>query len=135
MASDRSVSHAGSPSEDMLFAIEEELAAGDGDAYERRLSQDALVVLPEGTGLDREATVEAMNASPGWDEFALHERRALALGEDAALLTYRFVGRRGGDTYQAVLTSAYRRDAAGTWRLVHHQQTPMGPAASDDDQA
>lgn len=107
-----------------LYAIEEELASGDGDVYDRHLAADALVVVP-GAVLDREGTVAAMDASPGWDEFSLDERGVSELADDAALLTYRFHGRRGEDIYEAILASAYRRDPDGGWKLAHHQQTPI----------
>lgn len=62
-----------------LFAIERELAAGAGDTYRRHLAPDAIMVVP-GATLDRDATVEAMDASPGWDEFSSTRRAFDAWG-------------------------------------------------------
>ena len=47
------------------------------------------------------------------------------IADDAALLSYRFRGRRGDDfTYTALMGSVYvRRD--GAWRMAFHQQTPV----------
>jgi hypothetical protein len=108
---------------DTLLALDRELAGGDGDTYRRRLAPEAVVVVP-GAVLDRDACIAAMDASPGWDELDLADARAIALGEDAALLTYTFTGRRGeSEPYRAVLSSAWvRRD--GEWWMVFHQQTP-----------
>ena len=78
-----------------LLKIEHQLARGDGSTYDRHLHEAAVVVIP-GDSLDKPATVEAMNASPGWDEVSIGEERVRELGDDAALLTYVFRGRRGG---------------------------------------
>jgi hypothetical protein len=108
---------------EQLLRIEHELARGDGATYERHLAEGAVVVVP-GDVLDRVATVEAMDVSPGWDEVSIGEEAVRELGPDVALLTYLFRGRRGQDHYAATLSSAYVRDGAGCWKLAFHQQTP-----------
>jgi uncharacterized protein DUF4440 len=108
---------------EQLLRIEHELARGDGATYEQHLAEGALVVIP-GDILDRAAAVEAMDASPGWDEVSIGEEAVRELGPDTALLTYRFRGRRGQDHYAATLSSAYVRDGEGCWKLAFHQQTP-----------
>lgn len=108
---------------DELLPLERALAAGGGDAYRARLSADAILVVP-GQVLDRDAAIAAMDASDGWDAFGMDEPRALALGDHGAVLTYTFTGRRGDLKYRAVLASTYRRE--DEWRLVFHQQTPLG---------
>lgn len=108
---------------EQLLRIEHELARGNGDTYEQYLAEGALMVIP-GDILDRTAAVEAMDASPGWDEVSIGEELVQELGPDAALLTYLFRGRRGQDHYAATLSSAYVRDAEGCWKLAFHQQTP-----------
>jgi len=108
---------------EQLLRIEHELARGDGATYEQHLAAGAVVVVP-GDVLDRAATVEAMDASPGWDEVSIGEEQVRELGPDAALLTYLFRGRRGQDHYAATLSSAYVRDGEGCWKLTFHQQTP-----------
>ena len=60
---------------DSIWAIERELAAGRGDVYDRHLAAEAIVVVP-GMTLDKRATVEAMDASPGWDEWSFGEQTA-----------------------------------------------------------
>jgi hypothetical protein len=107
-----------------LLAIESELAAGDGAAYRRHLRDDAVVIVP-GEVLDRDSTTAAMDASPGWDEFALEDETVVPLGEDSALLSYRFSGRRGDLDYAAILSSAYVMTDEGEWKLAFHQQTPI----------
>jgi hypothetical protein len=108
---------------DAILEIERELAAGDGAVYRRHLREDAVVVVP-GQALDLEATVAAMDASPGWDSFEMTEERLVPLGPDAAILSYRFHGRRPDSEYTALLTSVYA-DEDGAWKLAFHQQTPL----------
>jgi Domain of unknown function (DUF4440) len=105
-----------------LLVVEHQLARGDGTTYQRHLDEAALVVIP-GETLDKPATVEAMDASPGWDEVAIGEESVRELGAGAALLTYLFRGRRGTARYEATLSSAYVRND-GSWKLAFHQQTP-----------
>jgi hypothetical protein len=107
-----------------LLAIEHELAAGDGDTYRRYLAEEAVVIVP-GQVLTRDETIAAMDASPGWDDFSIEGERVLPLGDAAALLTYRFRGRRGEASYEAELSSVYVGGPDGPWKLAFHQQTPL----------
>jgi hypothetical protein len=108
---------------DELLRIEHELARGDASTYDRHLAEGAIVIVP-GDTLDKLATVEAMEASPGWDEVSLGNELVRPLGVDAALLSYLFQGRRGQAHYAATLSSAYVRDGKSGWKLAFHQQTP-----------
>jgi hypothetical protein len=107
-----------------LFALEHQLGAGDGDTYRRLLTDDAVVVVP-GQAMDKDTTAEAMDASPGWDEFDFADEHCRGVADGVALLTYRFQGRRGQDfEYTALLSSVYVLTPAG-WRMAFHQQTPL----------
>lgn len=112
--------------EETLSAIERELAAGGGDAYRRRLADEAVVIVP-GARLGKEECAAVVDASDGWDAFAFEQRRLVPLGDDVALLTYRFEGRRGDIGYTALVSSVYVR-RGGEWRMTLHQQTPLPPA-------
>lgn len=107
---------------DELMDIERGLAQGAGEAYARTLSDDAVVVVP-GAVLDKAACVAAIDGSPGWDEVELGDPQLLESGATATVV-YPFRGVRGRETVRATLSSTYRRDEAGGWRLVLHQQTP-----------
>jgi hypothetical protein len=110
---------------DTLLRIEHELAHGSGAEYDRHLDDGAAVIVP-GQALDKDATVQAIEASPGWDELTIDDARLLETGEGGAALTYRFSGRRGTDfSYEALMTSVYAR-RGDEWKLVLHQQTPLG---------
>jgi hypothetical protein len=108
---------------DDLYELERALAAGDGDTYRRNLTDEAVVVVP-GQTMDKDQTADAMDASAGWDDFSFDDERFAEIADGAALLSYRFRGRRGDFTYTAQMGSVYvRRDAA--WKLAFHQQTPV----------
>lgn len=110
-----------------LLRIEHELAAGSGSEYMQYLLDDAIVIVP-GQALDKPETVGAMDQSPGWTDFTITETRILVLSPEAALLNYRFDGRRDGKpAYAALMTSIYRNTAGG-WKLGLHQQTPIAPS-------
>jgi hypothetical protein len=108
--------------EEEILAIETELAQGDDSTYRRYLADDALVIVPGGT-LTRDECVEAMAASPGWLSVRLTSPSFVTLSDDQVLVSYDFFGERSGETYDARMTSIYRRAGDG-WRLRFHQQTP-----------
>jgi hypothetical protein len=110
---------------DTLLRIEHELAHGGGAEYRRHLVDEALVIVP-GQLLDKDATVQAIEASPGWDEVTIEDSQLVALSGTSAALSYRFSGRRGADfSYEALMSSVYVRRDDG-WKLALHQQTPLG---------
>jgi hypothetical protein len=112
------------PDIETLMEIERELADGDGSVYLERLCDDAVVVIP-GRVLDKAATVAVMGDSPAWEGHEFRNGRLQILDEDAAILTYRFEGRRGYERYDAVLSSTYVRESGGEWELAFHQHTPL----------
>jgi hypothetical protein len=109
--------------EQRLLAYERELAGGDGDTYRARLTDDAILIVP-GQALDKQTAVAVMDASAGWDAVEMQSPEVRRLAGGAALLTYRFTGRRGPSRYTALMGSVYvERD--GDWRMAFHQQTPL----------
>ena len=106
-----------------LEEFERELAAGDGATYAHRLREDAIVVVPQRV-LDKAETIAEIDAAGGWDAFTIDEVREELLGEDSALVSYRFQAHRGAFEYSAWLSSVYTRGEDG-WKLLLHQQTPL----------
>ena len=107
-----------------LFSIERELASGSPSDYEKRLADGALVVIP-GRVLDKQETLAEMEAGRSWDEFELLDERTIEY-DDTVVLNYRFVGTRGSETYEALLSSVYVTTDQSEWLMVLHQQTPLG---------
>jgi hypothetical protein len=111
---------------DELLKIERELGGGDGDAYRKHLTDDAVVVVP-GAAITREQCAFAIDATPGWDEFEIEDARVVELTPDSRVLTYRWSSRRGDDvTYEALMSTVYVR-RGGDWKVALHQQTPARP--------
>ncbi len=109
-----------------LVELERELAGGDGATYSRRLDPDAIVIVPN-RALDKAEAINEIDAAGGWDGFSIDDPREERLAKDVAFVTYRFSGHRGAFEYEAHLSSIYRRDAnGGEWKLLLHQQTPLG---------
>ena len=113
------------PANGLLGELERELAAGDGSTYNRRVREEAIVVVPNRV-LDKAAAIAAIDEAGGWDGFGFEDEHEERLGPDAAIISYRFSGHRGAFEYIAQLSSVYTREADGEWRLLLHQQTPLG---------
>ena len=111
---------------DTLLEIERTLGGGRGDDYRAHLTDDAVVVVP-GAAITREQCAFAIDATAGWDEFEIHDERVVELTPDSALITYRWRSRRGEETYEALMSSVYVKQAGGEWKLALHQQTPVIP--------
>jgi ketosteroid isomerase-like protein len=111
-----------------LIELERRLwrAAGDRDRYADDLADDAVHVLPGWGVADREEVLGGVADADPWADFAIDEPQVIRLDDGAAALVYTATAHReGGPEYAAAITSVYRRDDDGAWRLVVHQQTPL----------
>lgn len=103
------------------------LCESTGDAfYGRLMTDDGLMVLVDGSVLDRAAVVASLGHAPPWASFEIREPRVVALGAESAALVYTGVARREGMELVARMSSAYVR-VDGEWRLALYQQTLAGP--------
>jgi hypothetical protein len=101
-------------------------AAGDREAYAEGLAQDALHVFPGWGIADRGQVLDGVEKAAPWSSFTIDDPRIVMLGPDTAALVYVAQADRGAAfVYRAAVTSVYRREG-GKWRLVVHQQTPLG---------
>jgi hypothetical protein len=110
-----------------LLELERQLWDADEEFYRDTLSEDAVMVFPEPTGiLDRSAVLESLGGADRWRRIEFDDERLLKIDEDIFQLVYRAVAERGGDgsEYMAFITTTYVR-ADGSWRLSSHQQTPI----------
>ncbi|MDO5052548.1 MAG: nuclear transport factor 2 family protein [Pseudoclavibacter sp.] len=102
------------------------LCRGDGGGfYGRLMAPDAVMVLAHGFVLDREAVVASLDGAPPWERYEITGERAVPLGPDAVALVYTARAWRGESCFQALMSSSYRRDEHGAWRLALYQQTPL----------
>ena len=111
---------------DQLLQIERTLGGGRGEDYRAHLTDDAVVVVP-GAAITREQAAQAIDATPGWDEFEITDDRLVELTPGSALITYRWSSSRGDETYEALMSSVYVKQPDGEWKLALHQQTPVNP--------
>jgi hypothetical protein len=101
------------------------LVDGRGRAHYGELLAPDAVVLGSGTGTADGEAARARLSGQRWSWFRLRGPRAVALGEDAAVISYRVIARSDFDVeYHALVTSTYRRDG-DRWRLVVHQHTQV----------
>jgi hypothetical protein len=92
--------------------------------YDEVLADEPVFVLPGGLVLDdRDVIIGSMGGAP-WDDHTLSDERTVPLGSGTAAVIYRAEAARGGQGYEALVTSTYVRDG-GPWRLAVHQQTPI----------
>lgn len=111
---------------DQLWEIEERFWLDGAEAARTRIADDAVMIFPYPTGiLQGEACLEGMRGAPRWRTVRMDDRVVTRTG-DVAVLAYRVSAERPDDPiYHALCASTYLDDG-GTWRLVSHQQTPLG---------
>jgi hypothetical protein len=99
--------------------------ATGGEFYGRTMTDDARMVLVDGSVLDRAGVAASLSDAPPWASYEIAEPYVVRLGDDAASLVYTGVARREqGDDFVARMASTYVR-AGGGWRLALYQQTPL----------
>lgn len=106
------------------------LCDGSGDAfYGRTMTPDGVMVLADGSVLDRDGVVASLRDAPTWSSYEISDERVVPSGTDAAALVYtgRAFRAAGGPAFVAIMTSVYVRDG-GDWRLALYQQTPVPEA-------
>jgi len=92
--------------------------------YGPLLTEDALMVVP-GFIVDKAMFVQMVDGKASWTSFTVEQPRITSLTPDAAVLVYRAIGQRAGQSdYVALMSSVYVK-RNGSWKLAHHQQTPQ----------
>lgn len=106
------------------------LCDGTGaDFFGGLMTDDGLMVLANGTVMNRHDVVAALKESPAWASYSIDEPSVIRAGDDSAALVYVGTGFRDGEApFVAVMTSVYARHG-GEWRLAVFQQTTR----PDDD--
>ena len=113
-----------------LLALEHEgwdaLTSGRPGAFYRELTApNAVMAFPFGV-MSRAAAIDAMEAAPPWETYAISDPAVVELTQDCAVLVYTVVAQRSGQSpYTAVMSSTYARNGE-RWRLAFHQQSPAG---------
>ncbi|MCR2799716.1 nuclear transport factor 2 family protein [Microbacterium sp. zg-Y818] len=97
-----------------------------GDFYGTVMTDDGLMVLADGSVLDRGQVIASLADAPAWSAYEITDERLIEIGRDAAAFVYRGRAFRasGGPPFQAEMSSVYVRQD-GKWRLALYQQTPV----------
>lgn len=113
--------------ENELLEIETELWSGGADSYRRHLDEKCLVAFTEMAGVSgREEVAGSVEGGPRWRDVEIDVAGLLQPTPDVAVLTYQASALRGDEErYRALVSSAYVRRDDG-WKLMFHQQTPLG---------
>jgi len=105
------------------------LCDGTGSTfYGDLMTDDGLMVLADGSVMDRDAVIASLEHAPPWQSYDIDDPRVVDAGDWTAVVVYTGTGYRDGDqpAFVWVMSSVYvRRD--GNWRLALYQQTPTSP--------
>lgn len=111
-----------------VWAIEQEYWTSPPGRLGNWLTEDALIVTPDGVQT-REQALAAAGQQPRWARVEIADRHAAWPAPDTAVLTYRLAAwpAEAGPPQEARVTSVrVLRD--GEWRLAFHQQAPAQPS-------
>ena len=94
--------------------------------YGELMTEDAVMVLSNGSVMDKSAVVDALGQAPPWRTYDISDVRLIDTGTDGATLVY--VGTAYRDerepAFVGVMSSVYVRQH-DAWRLALYQQTPV----------
>lgn len=115
-----------------LLALErrgwDALCRGEGaDFYGDLMTDGGLMVLVDGSVLDRQQVVASLRDAPPWDHYTLDDVRTVPIGGDAVALVYRATAeRQDAPPFRALMSSTYVV-VDGRARLALYQQTALAP--------
>jgi hypothetical protein len=122
--------------DDRIWEFERNLWVGEGEVYERCVADDVVMALPAEPFLfDGAAAKAAVEGTPRWESVEFAETRVSRPEEGLIVIGYRVRAQRGEQDYHALCTSTLQRCGHEDWRVVQHQQTPLGTVVTDPDAA
>jgi hypothetical protein len=111
---------------DDILDLERALWLEGPDRFRALMAEGCVMVFPPPAGILRAAAILDGIAGPRWVRVAMDDV-VRADVENAAVLAYRAEANRAeGAPYRALCSSTWIR-AAGGWRILAHQQTPVAP--------
>lgn len=113
--------------EEEIWQIERGFWVEGKDFYRQRLGMPCTMVFPLPVGILRDRSViDALGGAPRWRDVEMTHQVCLRPNDDCLLLAYEATAQREGEPpYSALCSSSYCNTEDG-WRLVQHQQTPIG---------
>lgn len=125
--------------DDRIWAFEERLWHGGRETYEAQVSEHVLMALPAEPWLfDGRQAIDAVSNTPRWDKVEFSDKRVSRPEEGLIVIAYRVKASRPDDaaedkSYEALCTSVLRRLSHEDWRVVQHQQTPIGVMVAEKE--
>lgn len=117
--------------DDQIWEFEQRLWTGPAEAYEEQVSEQVLMALPAEPFLyDHRQAIEAVKDTPRWDSAEFVEKNVERPADGMIVLSYRVEAKRSESDYHALCTSTIR-DTGDGWRVIQHQQTPLGMEVAD----
>jgi hypothetical protein len=114
--------------QDNLLAMERKLWSGGKAAYERTLDDDCLIAFTQMAGVSSRDSIAEQADENRWQGLDIEVEGFLQPTDDVALLTYHASAVRGdAEPYEARVSSGYVK-RGGDWKMMFHQQTPLGSA-------
>ena len=115
-----------------IHEFEQELWLGGAEVYRSKVSDACLMALPAAPFLfDGEAAIAAVEDTPRWEQVEFADMQIERPQEGLIVIAYRAKASRGEQAYHALCTSTLLRQGTEEWRVVQHQQTPLGLAVAD----
>ena len=115
--------------DDRIWTFEEGLWTGDAEHYQQCVDEGVVMILPQPPYVHAgQAAIDAVKATPRWDELELSERTVSRPQEGLIVIGYRARASRGDERYEAYCSSTYRWLSHEHWHVVQHSQS-IKPAA------
>jgi hypothetical protein len=111
--------------DDRVWSFEQSLWTDGAENYHEKVDAEVVMVLPHPPFVFNGAqAIEAVAATPVWEQADLTERQVSRPQEGLIVIGYHVKAHRDGEAYEAHCTSTIRRIEHEVWRVVQHQQTP-----------
>ncbi len=112
-----------------IWAFEESLWTGDAENYRAKISDDVVMALPQPPySFDSASAVEAVSNTPRWERAEFSHTRVHRPQHGLIVLAYHVkASREGSEDYNAHCTTTMHLEGEHEWKVVQHQQHPMGP--------
>jgi hypothetical protein len=116
--------------QDQLLAIERRLWTNDAEVYDVHVTDQALMAFAETGIITKNTALQEIKREnqrgKRWADVQFNEVRAITLGPQAGLLTYRVSARHFDEpsSMEAIASSVYVKEE-DRWKLAFHQQTRL----------
>lgn len=113
---------------DTIWSNERRLWLEGVDVHAELLHPDCIMTFAAPVGIMKgEVILRSLEGAPRWTDIDMTERSRSDINGDTVVIAYRAEGRRGDSApYRAFCSSTYVRHHDSAWRIIQHQQTPIG---------